>query len=62
MGQIYSSSTIAALAGVVAGRIADFNSVLPQQKTRPVELVEACQALEADIVCRVAFPCRWKWI
>lgn len=56
MGQIYSSSTIAALAGLVADRIADLNSVLLQQKTRPVEVVEACQALEADIVCRFAFP------
>ena len=58
MGQVYSSSTIAALAGMMAGRIADFNSVLLQQKTPPIELVEACQALEADIVCRVAFPRR----
>ena len=51
MGQLFNQSKIGALEGMMTQNISTFVRALEQQISQPIEVVRACRALEADIVC-----------
>ncbi len=50
MGQLFNLSKMDALEGMMLDNIAAFVQALRQKVPRPIEVVQACRALEADIV------------
>jgi hypothetical protein len=55
MGQLFNLSKMDALEGIMTQNISAFVRALEQQVQRPVEVVKAYRALEADIVCELFF-------
>ena len=54
MGQVFNLSRMHLLENMMAENISAFVQALHQRGPRPVEVVQACRALEADIVCEFA--------
>jgi hypothetical protein len=52
MGQLFNLSKVCALEDMMTGKVAEFVGILKEQIARPVEVIRACRALEADIICR----------
>lgn len=57
MGQLFNYSKMYLLEGMMLENITAFIQSLEQQMPRAVEVVRACRALEADIVCSYNFSC-----
>lgn len=56
MGQLFNLSKIDALEEMMTENITVFVQTLEQQMPRAIEVVRACRALEADIVCKFFNP------
>lgn len=53
MGQIFNLSKMGLLEEMMLSNVYAFIQALEQQQPRVVEVVKACRALEADIVCEI---------
>lgn len=56
MGQLFNLSKIGALEGLMVENVTAFIQALHQKLPRQVEVITACRALEADIVCKCPKP------
>lgn len=52
MGQVYSRSEISDLEGLMTKHVAHWIGCISLQSSA-VDLISACRALEADIVCKI---------
>ena len=51
MGQLFNLSKIGALEGMMTENVTSFVQALEKRVGWSIEVVRACRALEADIVC-----------
>jgi hypothetical protein len=56
MGQLFNRSKMNLLEDMMTERISVFVQALGHYAPQPVEVIVACRALEADIVCKLRTP------
>ena len=53
MGQLFNVSKISALEDMMAEKVNTFVQALDQKSSSPVQVIQACRALDADIICKL---------
>jgi hypothetical protein len=52
MGQLFKMSNISALEDMMVEKVENFIQALHEKGSSPVQVVRACRALDADVICK----------